>query len=86
VGALGLVVALVLTLFSPGVWVTVLGHETALFPFTSPTIFSMPLAFFAIWLVSTLDRSGRAAVDRDGYLPQRVRAETGIGASGASAH
>jgi cation/acetate symporter len=46
----------------------------------------MPLAFFIIWIVSTLDRSGRAAVDRGGYLEQRVRSETGIGAVGASSH
>jgi cation/acetate symporter len=36
--------------------------------------------------VSPLDRRGRAAVDRGGYLEQRVRSETGLGASGASAH
>jgi cation/acetate symporter len=49
-------------------------------------LFSMPLAFFTIWIVSLLDRSGRAAVDRSGYPAQRIRSETGIGAAGASAH
>lgn len=85
-GTLGLSLALVLTILSPAVWVTILGHPAAIFPYSSPAIFSMPLAFIAIWLVSTLDRSGRAAVDRGGYLAQRVRAETGIGASTASSH
>ncbi|HVF93607.1 MAG TPA: cation acetate symporter [Sphingomonas sp.] len=85
-GTLGLTLALVLTILSPAVWVTILGHPAAIFPYSSPAIFSMPLAFVAIWLVSTLDRSGRAAVDRGGYLAQRVRAETGIGASTASSH
>lgn len=85
-GTIGLVTALVLTILSPAVWVTVLGHEAAIFPYTSPTLFSMPLAFATIWLVSLLDRSGRAAVDRDGYLAQRVRSETGIGAARASDH
>jgi cation/acetate symporter len=85
-GTLGLTLALVLTILSPAVWVTILGHPAAIFPYSSPAIFSMPLAFVAIWLVSTLDRNGRAAVDRGGYLAQRVRAETGIGASTASSH
>jgi hypothetical protein len=39
-----------------------------------------------IWLVSTLDRGGRAAVDREAYPAQRVRSETGIGAATASGH
>jgi cation/acetate symporter len=85
-GTLGLVTALVLTILSPAVWVTVLGQEAAIFPYSSPTLFSMPLAFATIWLVSRLDRSGRAAIDRDAYLAQRVRSETGIGAAGASGH
>jgi len=85
-GAVGLFTALGLTILSPAIWVDVLGRAEALFPYSSPAIFSMPAAFLTIWLVSLLDRSGRAAVDRAGYAAQRVRAETGIGASGASAH
>jgi cation/acetate symporter len=37
-------------------------------------------------VVSLLDRSGRAAVDREGFVEQTVRSETGLGAAGASAH
>ena len=85
-GTIGVLVALVLTMLSPGVMVAAFGFERAIFPYTSPTIFSMPLAFLTIWLVSSLDRSGRAAVDRGGYLEQRVRSETGIGAGSAAAH
>jgi cation/acetate symporter len=85
-GLTGLVLATVLTVLSPAIWVKVLGYEAAPFPYSSPAIFSMPAAFLVIWLVSVLDRSGRAAVDRGGYLPQRVRAETGIGAEGPSGH
>jgi cation/acetate symporter len=85
-GTLGVVVALVLTILSPAIWVNVFGYAEPVFPYSSPTIFSMPLAFFTIWIVSKLDRSGRAAVDRAGYVEQRVRSETGLGASGASAH
>jgi cation/acetate symporter len=85
-GTLGVMLALVLTVMSPAIWVNVFGYAEPIFPYSSPTIFSMPLAFFTIWLVSILDRSGRAAVDRAGYVEQRVRSETGLGATGASAH
>lgn len=85
-GLVGVLLALVLTLLSPAIWVKVLGYEAAIFPYSSPAIFSMPVAFLVIWLVSVTDRSGRAAIDRAGYAAQRVRSETGVGASGASAH
>ncbi|PAX06729.1 cation acetate symporter [Sphingomonas lenta] len=85
-GAVGLLLALGLTILSPAIWVAVLGHAEPVFPYGSPAIFSMPAAFLTIWIVSLIDRSGRAAVDRAGYLPQRVRSETGIGAVGASSH
>jgi len=85
-GSIGVVLALVLTILSPAVWVTVFGNAEPIFPYSSPSIVSMPLAFFIIWLVSVTDKSGRAAVDREGYVPQRVRSETGFGASQASAH
>ncbi len=85
-GSLGLVTALVLTVLSPTVWVSIFGHAEAPFPFTSPAVVSMPLAFLTIWLVSILDQSPRAAKDRAGYQEQRIRSETGIGATSASEH
>ena len=85
-GLAGVVLAFVLTILSPAVWVTVLGHEAPIFPYGSPAIFSMPVAFLVIWLVSITDRSGRAAVDRAGFAAQEVRQETGIGAAGPTAH
>ena len=59
---------------------------SALFPYASPALFSMTIAFVGIWLFSILDNSKRAKIDRDGFLAQQVRSETGIGASGASGH
>ena len=85
-GTVGVLLALVLTILSKPIWVDIFGNATALFQITSPTIFSMPAAFLTIWLVSLLDKSPRAAVDRAGYLHQRIRSETGIGAAGASEH
>lgn len=82
----GLSLALALTILSPAVWVGVFGQATAIYPFSSPAIFSMPAAFLAIWLVSLGDRGSRAALDRAGYAAQRLRSETGVGASVAGSH
>jgi len=46
----------------------------------------MTIGFLGIWLFSVLDSSPRAKVDKEGFLAQQVRSETGIGASGASGH
>lgn len=85
-GGVGLLSAFGLTVLSPVIWVAVLGFATPIFPYTSPALFSVPLAFLAIWLISILDRSPRAAIDRAGYPAQRLRSETGIGIHGAAAH
>ncbi|MCE7796243.1 cation acetate symporter [Sphingobium sufflavum] len=85
-GAIGLLTAFVLTMLSPTVWTNSLHLGDAPFPYSSAAIFSVPAGFLAIWLISLLDRSPRAAVDKAGYPAQRVRAETGIGAFGASDH
>ncbi|MFL6566569.1 MAG: cation acetate symporter [Burkholderiales bacterium] len=87
-GFLGLISSVVLTIVSPSVWEATLGNPkgSALFPYASPALFSMAIGFIGIWLFSILDRSARAAQDRAGFLPQQVRSETGIGASGASGH
>ncbi len=87
-GFLGLTTAVVLTVVSPSVWEATLGNPkgSAFFPYTSPALFSMAAGFIGIWLFSVLDNSERAKLDRAGYLAQKVRSETGIGASGASGH
>ena len=87
-GFLGLISSVALTVVSPSVWEATLGNPkgSALFPYTSPALFSMAIGFVGIWLFSILDNSARAKVDRAGFLAQQVRSETGIGASGASGH
>lgn len=85
-GTIGLLTAFVLTLLSPAVWTATFGLGVAPFPYSSAAIFSVPAGFIAIWLISRLDASPRAAVDKAGYAAQRVRAETGIGAFAASDH
>ncbi|KRG77870.1 acetate permease [Stenotrophomonas ginsengisoli] len=87
-GFLGLVSSVGLTLLSPSVWEDTFGNVagSAPFPYASPALFSMLLAFAAIWLFSITDRGARARGERDAYLAQQVRAETGIGAAQASDH
>lgn len=80
----GLISAIVLLILSPAVWVNVLHHPQALFPYANPALFSMSLAFFAAWALSVSDRSPRAELERGRYLAQFIRSMTGIGASGAS--
>ena len=87
-GFVGLISSVGLTIVSPSVWEATLGNPagSAWFPYTSPCLFSMTLAFVTIWLVSILDNSQRAKIDRAGFPAQQVRSETGIGAAGASGH
>ena len=87
-GFLGLITAVVLTIVSPSVWEATLGNPkgSALFPYASPALFSMAAGFIGIWLFSILDNSARAKEDRAGYMAQKVRSETGIGAAAASSH
>ncbi len=85
-GFVGLASALTLVILSPAVWVAVLGNAQAIYPYDHPALFSMPLAFIVIVLVSKLDNSARAARERDAFDDQFVRAQTGLGAAAASSH
>ena len=87
-GFMGLFSSVALTIVSPSVWEATLGNPkgSALFPYTSPALFSMTIAFVGIWLFSILDRSANAASERAAFPAQQVRSETGYGASGASGH
>jgi cation/acetate symporter len=85
-GWLGLITAFVLTVLSPSIWRDVLGHPAGIFPYASPALFSMPLAFIACWVVSSMDRSAQARRESDLFEAQYIRAQTGIGAEGAAAH
>ncbi len=85
-GMLGLVSAVALIILGPGVWKAVLGNPEALFPYSNPALFTMTLAFVAIYVRSKLDNSEQAQAERALFNAQFVRAQTGIGAEGASAH
>ncbi|MFC0408698.1 cation acetate symporter [Roseomonas elaeocarpi] len=85
-GLLGLVAAVLMVVLSKAVWVDTFGHASALFPYDNPALFSMPLAFVAIWVISKMDTSRRAAREMAAFEAQYVRSETGIGAEEATAH
>lgn len=76
-GVTGLTVVLVLVLLSPTVWVNVLGNEVAIFPYAYPTLFSVAAAFAVTIVVSVMDKSARADIDRSAYSAQVVRSELG---------
>ncbi|MDR0736149.1 MAG: hypothetical protein LBF51_04830 [Zoogloeaceae bacterium] len=77
-GVCGLISALMLTIFSPPIWVILLGQAVAPFPYALPTLFSMGLALFAAWAFSLADGSARAQQERADWPRQQSRAETGL--------
>ena len=87
-GFMGLISSVALTIVSPSVWEATLGNPkgSALFPYTSPALFSMAIGFFGVWLFSVLDKSRNAQQERAAFPAQQVRSETGLGAAKASAH
>ena len=87
-GFMGLISSVGLTVVSPSVWEATLGNPkgSALFPYTSPALFSMTIGFIGIWLFSITDKSANAARERAAFPAQQVRSETGLGAAGASGH
>jgi cation/acetate symporter len=85
-GYTGLACSVLMVVLGPTVWTKIMGLGPAIFPFDYPTLFSMPAAFIATWLVSTLDSSRQGADERAAYEAQAIRSETGLGAEGASVH
>lgn len=85
-GFAGLTLAAVLIVLGPTVWVSVMHHDAAIFPYKNPALFSIPTAFIVAWIVSVTDKSQRAKMDRAGFEAQYVRSMTGLGASKASDH
>ncbi|MBT7952943.1 MAG: cation/acetate symporter ActP [Gammaproteobacteria bacterium] len=79
-GILSLILTLALLITSPAVWVNIFSYETALFPYAFPTLFTLPFAFFIIWLFSVTDKSSQAELERAAFKSQFIRSETGLGA------
>lgn len=73
----GFVSAIGLIIIGPKVWVDIIGFGEALFPYDYPALFTMPLAFAAIWLFSILDNSERGEQDRAAFDSLMIQSETG---------
>ncbi|KIH84441.1 cation acetate symporter [Pseudomonas batumici] len=85
-GWMGLVSAVGLMILGPTIWVQIMHHEKAIFPYEYPALFSMAIAFVGIWFFSITDKSTAAENERALFFPQFVRSQTGLGASGAVSH
>lgn len=80
----GVISAVLFVLFSKSVWVDVIGMKEALFPYTQPALFCMPIGFGLAYIMSKTDNSARAQREKEAFEDQWVRAQTGVGASGAT--
>ncbi len=82
----GLISAVAFVVLSKSVWVDVIGNKAAIFPYTQPALFAMPIAFLLAYIFSKTDSSVRAGKEIEAFEDQYVRAQTGFGASGAAKH
>ncbi|MCF6207469.1 MAG: cation acetate symporter [Sulfurovum sp.] len=85
-GSLGLATAVLLVILGPIVWVQIFGNETPIFPYKYPALFSVTVAFVAIWFFSITDNSDDAKKEREAFEAHDIRSQTGIGAEGAVEH
>ncbi len=76
-GAAGLITAVVMIVLGPEVWINVLGHDSALFPYNNPALFSIPTAFIVTFIVSSMDKSKAAAEEKSKFISQYVRSHVG---------
>jgi cation/acetate symporter len=70
----GVISAVLFVLFSKSVWVDVLGNKAALFPYTQPALFAMPIAFIFAYIFSKSDTGAPVqAGERSVRRPVRAR-------------
>lgn len=80
----GLISSVTLVVLSKSVWVDVFGFAEAIFPYTQPALFSMPIAFGLAYFVSMQDQSAAAIAEREAFADQYVRGQTGYGIAAAT--
>lgn len=79
----GLISSVLLVVLSKSVWVDVFGFAEAIFPYTQPALFSMPIAFGLAYIFSMRDQSAAALAEREAFADQYVRGQTGYGIAAA---
>ncbi|HFS6715947.1 TPA: cation acetate symporter [Proteus mirabilis] len=82
----GLIVAVTLMILGPTIWVSILGHDTPIYPYEYPALFSMIIAFIVSWLFSITDNSSLATQERMKFEAQFIRSQIGIGAEQSKPH
>ncbi|WP_340611229.1 cation/acetate symporter ActP [Xenorhabdus bharatensis] len=85
-GWLGLIIAVVLMILGPTIWVSILGHEKPIYPYEYPALFSMIVAFAGAWFFSITDTSEQGQQERELFRRQFLRSQTGIGIEQGKAH
>ena len=85
-GWLGLLTAVILMILGPTIWVQILGHESAIFPYEYPALFSIAVAFIGIWIFSATDNSPEGNLEREKFRAQFIRSQTGLGVEQGRAH
>ncbi len=76
-GYAGLILAVGLIIIGPNIWVEVIGHDKAIFPYAYPTLFSMGTSFLFCWFFSVTDKSKGAEQERAAFPEQLLRSQTG---------
>ncbi|HCR4059318.1 cation acetate symporter [Proteus mirabilis] len=82
----GLIVAVTLMILGPTIWVSILGHDTPIYPYEYPALFSMIIAFIVSWLFSITDNSSLVTQERMKFEAQFIRSQIGIGAEQGKPH
>ena len=82
----GLVSAVLFVVLSKAVWVDVFGFKAAIFPYSQPALFAMPVAFLLAFVFSKSDSSVRAQSEIEAFDDQYVRSQTGFGSAAAASH
>ncbi|PHM65517.1 sodium/proline symporter [Xenorhabdus stockiae] len=85
-GWLGLIIAVVLMILGPTIWVSILGHEKPIYPYEYPALFSMIVAFAGAWFFSITDTSEQGQQEREMFRRQFLRSQTGIGIEQGKTH
>jgi cation/acetate symporter len=64
-------------LFGPTVWVSLLGFDKPIFPYTYPTLFAMMANVIFAFIFSVSDKSHRAFAETESFDAQWIQSEIG---------
>jgi cation/acetate symporter len=85
-GIVGFISSVTLIVLGPKVWISIVGAESAIFPYDYPALFTMTAAFVTMYLVSMLDHSHGAKEDRTKFDKQLIASELATDVSGSVEH